>query len=277
MTEHILVSVTDHRPVTLKAFTLMVGSLKQTGNHLLFDRRVMVHPRTNVPKGFLSDLQKNGVDSHGVDVDLSDDTYKIKLMLADFIASCTRDETVVFYLDPDHLFLTPLNQEIFPPDPGILYVSSEVSPIKNTPAVRQKYGLTTFFNTSIIFGRVAAWTKILAPWRETYHAITPLVPFRHREEIAFSIAADLAGVKVKAVSRHLQGNFSLFTRHCCMFHYGGESEDAHRIKAYLESTPDDHSPEPEARTPDSPEFSWLKQLMTPTSNERSQTWQPSPI
>lgn len=222
MNDTILATVTDHNPVNLAGLTVFIASLILRSQQ--FGRIVVLSPVDTIPKPLLHWLSSQGVENVQYEMRPLEDPYTVKFLLRKFLKSAGWHNGRVLYMDPDHVIVKPI--AITPIPAGALLVSSELRP-------RISHSSTDIYNTSLIFGTIETWELVTHPWIDEYNAIKGFIPFRFREEIAFSRVARKLGVSLLPVSNVIQSNFYSFNADCMCFHYGGEYAEAKAIKGCL--------------------------------------------
>ncbi|HPG38777.1 MAG TPA: hypothetical protein PLP19_14125 [bacterium] len=230
MLKSLLITVTDYKKANHNALKFMIASYKAQLNVLSFDNIVVLYPEKNFPQDFREYLIAQQIETYSFDIDILEDTYKVKLLLIDFVRNHSDCYDSIFYIDPDHLFIKPLTVKSIIPVSGSLYVSSEVVFVDKNIELTTNYFMDRYYNTSIIFGSSASWLSIIDNYSKTYEELFFLSSYRHREEIAFTIASKLSSIALIPVPELFQSNFKLFNKNCIVFHYGGESDDAHMVK-----------------------------------------------
>jgi hypothetical protein len=166
-----------------------------------------------------------------------DDRYYIQLGLSNVFTSINDDEQVLC-LDYDHLMLdSGMAPACWPTD--YVWVSSEIYYQFDPDILRcgedRKLAIlpSRHIGASLIFGCGRTLRPIARQWKDSYDDIVELVGNRHRVEIALAMAAERSGVNVCACPGTVQGNFAIGCGPCWIFHYGGESSRAARVKALL--------------------------------------------
>lgn len=167
----------------------------------------------------------------------SEDRYRAKLALTHFVNAVENNDDEILYLDYDHLCRHVITLPAT--DYESLYLSSENVPL---PERDHAFDLEledcarlsgTHFNTSLILGRRSVLCAASAGWELAYTTRLAQFPVRYREEVAFSLAARYAGIRLNLVSPTVQGNWQQQDDACSLFHYGGESRCARIIKGLL--------------------------------------------
>jgi hypothetical protein len=233
MSKRLLVTVTDNQTVNINSLKLMIDTYTKSLNSDNFEKIVILHQKKEFPCDFQRYIDSKHIETHSYNIDISDDKYKIKLLLIDFIKSFGSFYKTICYIDPDHLFIENFNLNNFIINKDTFYVSSEVTNIDSTPILYDGYRIDRYYNTSIIFGYTETWTMLLDRWFEVYIKLSNSIDYRHREEIAFSIASILLSINILPVSNTIQSNFKLFNEVCKIFHYGGEYEYSKKIKSCI--------------------------------------------
>jgi hypothetical protein len=166
----------------------------------------------------------------------ADDRYSIQMDLSGIFTHLGPDESILC-LDYDHLLLKPC-----PPfnelGNSCIMVSSEVNADVQhqmiTPMRRPDFSVpNNRANTSLIFGRGAALKTVAELWVQAYDDISSFVKPRFRTEIAFTLAAERAGVSLAAVPVSVQASIATPDPSSCLFHFGGEYPQARELKALL--------------------------------------------
>jgi hypothetical protein len=177
----------------------------------------------------------------------SDDRYRAKLSLKEFVDSSACDSDLILYLDYDHVCRNRIRLPHLVA--RTVFLSSEIGlldrdlglGIDEEDAARLEH---THFNTSLIFGSRNVLRAAMAGWEDAYNERLHRVPNRYREEVAFAVAATNAGICLSPVTTRLQGNWQNENPSCGLFHYGGEHEGAHQLKDYLRRASADRAASP---------------------------------
>lgn len=221
-----IISIIDGNPINQTALKIMLKGLKL--NH---------QPRVDIyvlcPSYVLTEkigtwLEAQGIGLYPYPIEPNGDPYQVKFLLSYFLRDHT-DLQEALYIDPDHIILGAV---CLKPQPNTLYVSSESAQL-NINALHNLYSnldKNTHHNTSLIYGNTRDWLSIFDGWLHTYVQIHDLIPDRFREEIAFSLAASPAGIKLAPVGGEIQSGFHATHDNCTFFHYGGEYQETKRIK-----------------------------------------------
>lgn len=167
----------------------------------------------------------------------SEDQYRAKLALANFVDAVESDDDEILYLDYDHLCRHVI--ALPATDCESLFLSSETVRL---PEGDRAFGIEledcarlsgTHFNTSLILGKRGVLRTASAGWELAYTTRLAQFPVRYREEVAFSLAARYADIRLNLVSSTVQGNWQQQDDACSLFHYGGESRCARIVKDLL--------------------------------------------
>lgn len=99
-------------------------------------------------------------------------------------------------------------------------------------------------NTSIIGANREVLAQVAGHWRQAYVDLAPFIGVRFREEYAFGLACQRAGVPCEGVDATVQSNWSTSVDDWSLFHFGGEYPWARESRAILEGSAenDDRSP-----------------------------------
>lgn len=239
---HRLVLATTGEPAQLLGIALVLERLSgpaADSSWISYTRSVLA-PRSEVPliqSTLARLLPHEDVALFPADASL-DDPYFIKLGLADLLTQST-DADVLLYLDYDHLVLNPRHPPLAAV-PGVVLVSSEHARFNLEDRGRLRFALgsacaggMSHYNTSLILGRCGDIRTVADQWMHCYRVVSHL-PVRHREEIAFSLASNVAGVPLQPCVPTFQGNFRHARSDCAIFHYGGVSRKATVLKRMLQ-------------------------------------------
>jgi hypothetical protein len=165
----------------------------------------------------------------------SSDPYFVKFLLSEYWRRGDAD-TVVLYLDYDHVVRTPLRLPNV--EPGTVLVSSEVHPLMEVDGadsldrrVRLAFA-ELHHNTSFIMGTRTDLRRVASAWGAAYTNLM-MVSHRYREELAFSLAAAQVGVSIFPVDLSVQSQWSAFQNCGSLFHYGGSTISASSAKRTL--------------------------------------------
>ncbi|MES2644724.1 MAG: hypothetical protein V4850_34870 [Myxococcota bacterium] len=230
-----LVTVVDANPVNGAALALLFEGFNRVYRGWS-DRMTVLQPAGEVSAELMATLRSYAVARFVAPCDHADDPYRVKFLLVDYVRAMKRSTRTLLYLDPDHLVLGP-----FPAHPptGSIQVSSEVKGLPGPLAaklrelVRGGPSRLRHFNTSFIAADYQSWDRVVRRWETIYQAIRPLTEARHREEIAFCVAALSEGLDVTPVGNEVQGSMADTHPAAALFHYGGEHPEARKVKACL--------------------------------------------
>lgn len=162
---------------------------------------------------------------HAIDRPPRNDRFFGKIVMIRKFLDQAADHDTVLYLDYDHLCLKPLLFECADELVGVGSESiSTVAPI--APRV------TLACSTSLILGRAKTLCRVAALWESAYDALLDIHE-RHREELAFALAAQRAGVPLHPVPPSLQSSWVDPHLNSSLFHYGGEMRLASDAKESL--------------------------------------------
>ena len=229
------VTIVDGNPINQNALKILLNSIKVFSPSLR-KNLIVIYPEGELPISYLKWLSENKVSIYSKKIELRNDIYKVKLLLADFIKAniqSLKSSDLIFYLDPDHILLSKLNIK---PKHNTLIVSSE---FKKLDDCVKKYFLKNkidmnHFNTSIIFGSIKTWFNAVNEWEMRYYKIIRDISSRYLEEYSFAYSALKNNVQMIPALNRLQSNFfSPFDEYCTMFHYGGEYPESKKIKLCL--------------------------------------------
>jgi hypothetical protein len=166
----------------------------------------------------------------------ADDPYSIQMDLSGIFTRLGADEHILC-LDYDHLLLKPCPPSIEPSGSCIMVsseVNSDVQLQMITPTRRPDFSLqNNRGNTSLISGRAEVLKRVANLWIEAYNDLADFVKPRFRTEIAFTLAAERAGVSLAAAPVSIQASVATPDLECWVFHFGGESPKARELKALL--------------------------------------------
>jgi hypothetical protein len=232
-----IISIIDKKHINQRALEIFVKSVLLNARDLL-EHLIILAPRGDnlsvLIRKLLSDLC---IPIYRYPLQDRQDPYIVKFLLEEYLKDYHKDACIL-YLDPDHILLKSLH---FPQhDYDTLLVSSEFSEISLGCQLQDQI-LTiserpahSSCNTSLIYGHACTWRRAITSWRSKYNEIGKYTHYRHREEIAFSLASREVDVKLLPVSSSFQGNFASFDNRCALFHYGGEYPETKRIKYFLQ-------------------------------------------
>lgn len=153
------------------------------------------------------------------------DKYELKFLLINYIESIEDSESIITYLDTDHIFLR--NMDLIEVENGRVILSSE----KRKLSINGEKII--HYNASFVRATINTWKAFMLDWKKTYSALEGKVNSRFREEIAFSIAIRDNKVQVTPLSGEIQSNFQNYHLECICFHYGGEYSSAKKMKNVL--------------------------------------------
>lgn len=162
-----------------------------------------------------------------------EDPYRVQIGAA--LAVAGLGEQLFLALDYDHLVLGPLHLD---PLVAGLTVSSEVHSAVNLlgwddVTTGQIGPPPRHINSSLLYGRANLLHGLAQLWERHWRRLRAYVGPRYRVELALALAAEQHGVPTKAAPTSLQGSFHRSSRAPSVFHYGGESADARRMKDLL--------------------------------------------
>jgi len=166
------------------------------------------------------------------------DPYYVQLSLADVFQQVP-DEEWIIALDYDHVLFRPdafdpwsrvpepcVSSESYPGPADAYGHDCHIASVDNALPHRH-------LNASLIKGNAGDLKKAGIAWRDTYEALTPLVPVRNRAELAFSKAVESATLDIPPCSTEIQASFAMPDARCMLFHYGGDSAEAVQVKQRL--------------------------------------------
>lgn len=200
MTKRLLVTTVDANPINQNALRILLKSLPE---HLRDTCDIYV---VHSPNAVFFELQRllgmYGASTYSSQEMDGDDPYRVKLLLVDFLSELDSDHDGVLYLDPDHIVAREFSLEgfAFADVPDSMIVSSELRDFdKEILPDQLTYDSPFHFNTSLVYGKLEVWHKLLRVWRRVYLQIEDHVAIRHREEIALTIAAYQANILLNPV------------------------------------------------------------------------------
>ena len=235
----VMVFPTDGSNFVNTGIALILSALRSRFFGDLFKVWIVVPPGTQSDQErFFSKLAGSSSFSYLNGNVRDDDMYFIQLGMLD-VADRLADDQVMVCIDYDHLATasSPFSAFILPDNS--IRVSSETGCIAVDPvppelhALQGDNGLVTHLNASLILGRARELSSISGPWKSSYEEISNRVDFRHRVEIALSIAAKRTSVDIAPVEPQFQGNFMYPADDPFLFHYGGESAISSQMKKGL--------------------------------------------
>jgi hypothetical protein len=223
-----LVSLTDSSPQNQNSLRIMLCSAWCAMDNLV-DVHVLIPNECNCEE-LRSWLDNYSVNLHSYNLKPNGDPYQVKFLLSSFLREVHHSNSFL-YIDPDHLVLAP------PPLEEIrcgLHVSSEFKVMDTPPVcVPEASGKFIHYNTSLIYGNIDIWRSVLPLWKSIYDESVNTIHWRNREEIAFSMAALGAGVRLNPVSPSIQSGFKNIDRLSALFHYGGDTCESKKLKECL--------------------------------------------
>jgi hypothetical protein len=166
-----------------------------------------------------------------------DDPYYIQLGICKVFEILSNKEDAL-YIDYDHLILDNNFTNYFV-EKNVIIVSSE---IKEIPPVNQNIELNYHYNTSLIYGKGEELKKVGTYWTRVYSEIKSNTSYRNRTEIAFTLAAKAAKVKLIPCNENIQSNFSKRAMNFQLFHFGGDSMKSKIMKLFLQNYSNNFNP-----------------------------------
>jgi hypothetical protein len=220
-----VVTVVDENPINLIASKILIAGLiiHSTQNY-----QIEVLINGNVANEYLNWLKDRKVNIIVGKIDASKDRYKTKLLLINHVIKHEEDSEYLLYLDPDHLVLKDFSCFFRVRD--CLIVSSEQNDLEKEIS---GYRINKHHNTSLIYGDMKKWRRIVNHWEYYYDEIRNVTSFRHKEEIAFTISALSNEIDLTLASKAFQSGFHNNTINTCLFHYGGDYYYSKKIKRYM--------------------------------------------
>lgn len=147
------------------------------------------------------------------------DPYSLKISAFKRVSEDARD-AVYFYIDYDHLAISPLP----------IYNMRNRIVVSSERSTDNSFG--EHYNTSLIIGHRNTIHGLLPQWIKSYTELSRSYSYRHLEEISFTHATRSMSIKIDYADCQIQGNFS--NMHIgSLFHYGGDAPAAKDIKKYL--------------------------------------------
>ncbi len=227
-----IVSVTDGNMVNVNAALVLY--------HNLFDVCApdadvfLLTYRNQLPESYIEYYRHLGVEVIFYDMPahiMRDDPYRIKYLLHYFVDGLSSDESVVFYLDPDHIIQKELVFCGTEPENGSVFVSSEIKSYERGNAGDRRSN--RHLNTSMMLAARGVLRSVFTDWLREYELLRDDVGVRYREEIAMVIAAEKHRVPVQPCDTGFQCTIDAYRRDSVLCHYGGQSQAVGEIKSML--------------------------------------------
>jgi len=215
-----IITVVDENEKHQASLKLLLNSLRR---YHPSQNVTVLAPINSLPASYLDWLQNMNMLVVHFPPRNFNDPYQTKFLLSNYINSkfCVEDE--LLYLDPDHICVLPPKFEGL--NANQLHISSQPN------AVFDPIG--AYYNTSIIYSSVVNLRLVGEIWEQEYVRIKSSVDYRHREELAFAIAAYRNNIQIVPVSTSFQSNLEVYNSSCSFFHYGGESIASQKIKSFI--------------------------------------------
>lgn len=235
-----LITITDGSPTVAITLQVFFSSLLESGASETFDEIVLLSPHYSLQDQIdklvcvFSELKIKNITIMFTN---PYNRYFTKLMLREYLnRDFLSSDEILCYLDYDHIFRKPIKIKSTLNINSAIYLSSEVLSISSAlldgkhSLVLGHQLLDVHFNTSLILGKTILLSRAMRLWQERYIRCTEVVSPRYLEEIAFSMSALSQNIEIFPIPPTVQGNWQHNNEDWIMFHYGGESQIARKIK-----------------------------------------------
>lgn len=234
-----LITITDGSLPVAITLQVFFSSLLESGASESFDTIALLIPHYS-PQVQIDELvcmfSELKIQKFQIEFNNPFNRYYAKLMLQKYIDfDDSSSDDILCYLDYDHIFRKPINV-ISSLDVNAIYLSSEIWPItsilvdSNRDYFRDHQLPLIHFNTSLILGKIDVLRRAVKSWHEKYVQYAEIVSPRYLEEVAFSMSIIDQNIDIFPIPSMVQGNWQHTGEDWQIFHYGGESQLARKLK-----------------------------------------------
>jgi len=234
-----LITITDGSSSVAITLQVFFSSLLESGASKSFDTIALLIPHYS-PQVQIDELvcmfSELKIQKFQIEFNNPFNRYYAKLMLQKYIDfDDSSSDDILCYLDYDHIFRKPINV-ISSLDVNAIYLSSELWSISTTLLdgnrnyFRDHQLPLIHFNTSLILSKTNVLRRAVKSWHEKYVQYVEIVSPRYLEEVAFAMSTIGQNIDIFPIPSTVQGNWQHTGEDWQMFHYGGETQLARKLK-----------------------------------------------